>query len=380
MADWQVIKSILTGPYAYLAYVATLGAWIFVALRLKSLRWTMSALSQLPEPDRIRAIELVLGPVPEKISAKKYLRNQRNRLVLIGVLAALVVLSPLFTLSAIEEEDERLMVVSSFFGLWAGEKPPKLPGEKLPGEKLPGEKPPGEKLPGEKLPGEKLPGEKPPGEKPKKVSLKEGSEVRVGSAVEGIIRQIFVTKDATVTQGQQLAIVAREDLEADLEDAEAAKSRAEERKKLLEETSSEQIRVANLELAAAKLYNEQAHQRQIRLRNLPVTARSRAEAENALAAAENSVELAQARLDLVEKNAKSEFEKIRQEVVIADERLRKAKIQVKGATVFAPVSGRVISIMNEGELVSPSSGVPVAVIERSLEPLPPTRAGAWQVQ
>ena len=73
-----VIEAAKSSPLALMALVVILAAWVIAALQVKKSARALAHLRDLPERDRLRALELAMGSVPlkAKLSPEQWLRNR----------------------------------------------------------------------------------------------------------------------------------------------------------------------------------------------------------------------------------------------------------------------------------------------------------------
>ena len=64
-------------PYAFVAYIVALGAWVLVSLRVTRNKNLLKQLVHLPQRDRLRALQAEMGQVPirEGLSPEQYFRS-----------------------------------------------------------------------------------------------------------------------------------------------------------------------------------------------------------------------------------------------------------------------------------------------------------------
>jgi len=85
-------------PLALGMYVLVIVSWLVISLRVKRHRALLRRLDALPEKDRLKALELEIGPLPKKgINAEQWLRAREQvfKLARLGILcvAAIIILS-----------------------------------------------------------------------------------------------------------------------------------------------------------------------------------------------------------------------------------------------------------------------------------------------
>lgn len=85
----QLIPSVATSPLALLAYALTIGAYVFVALRVQRHKNLLQHLSMLPEADRIKALQSELGQAKLRvgISPEQWVRNRIHHYYFLSFIA-----------------------------------------------------------------------------------------------------------------------------------------------------------------------------------------------------------------------------------------------------------------------------------------------------
>ena len=83
----STIQVAATNPLAYGAYIATVLAWFLLGLRVQRHKILLDRLAQIPEKDRLTAIELEMGVVRVKggITAEQWLRSRIHTYYIIGI-------------------------------------------------------------------------------------------------------------------------------------------------------------------------------------------------------------------------------------------------------------------------------------------------------
>jgi hypothetical protein len=86
----KAIPSAAASPLALVAYLATLGAWTLITWRVRRFRELLQKIELLPEPDRIKALQMELGYVPvlKGLTAEQYLRSRIHTLLVRRILGA----------------------------------------------------------------------------------------------------------------------------------------------------------------------------------------------------------------------------------------------------------------------------------------------------
>lgn len=80
----------VTGAFSLVGFLGAVSAWAYVATATARLRTARTSIAQMPERDRIRALEAIYGPIPESITSEKWLAEKRNRLILVAFLGVLI--------------------------------------------------------------------------------------------------------------------------------------------------------------------------------------------------------------------------------------------------------------------------------------------------
>jgi hypothetical protein len=84
----QALPSVAGSPLALIAYLATVVAWTLVAMRVNRFKVLMENIKDLPEPDRLKAIEIEIGrAVPKGMTAKQFLQSRMQFFIFLGFLA-----------------------------------------------------------------------------------------------------------------------------------------------------------------------------------------------------------------------------------------------------------------------------------------------------
>jgi multidrug efflux pump subunit AcrA (membrane-fusion protein) len=325
-----MITSPFLSPYAFLALVATLGAWISTTMRLRTLRWAGRSLRELPEDSRIRAIEAVYGPVPNNLSADQWVKDRRNRLLLIAFIATVAAATPMVLLALDPSPAESVV---RFFGVVVS--------------------PAGASV---------MEPEAQPVAEPAAVDSRQ--LVHVGSGVNGLISEVFVEVQGQVAAGSAIARVGRPDLDEELTRARSALARAETSRDLALATATHQSALADADVWSADLQIQQAKQHLAAVEQIPnlVLRRILEEAELSLETAKHAMSTAEIRRQLLQATIAQELQRAKEEVDAAADRERLALARIKSLTIVSPVSGTILSIAQPGESASMLPGNPVAVI------------------
>ena len=88
----QMLPGIATSPLAMCAYLATIGAYVFVAIRVRRHKDLLHYLTSLPEGDRLKALESELGDATPRrgINAEQWLRSRIHRYYYLAFLATCI--------------------------------------------------------------------------------------------------------------------------------------------------------------------------------------------------------------------------------------------------------------------------------------------------
>jgi hypothetical protein len=72
------------------AYLGALATWAYIAPTLKRLKTAKGNMEGLPPEKQLEVLKLMFGPVPDKISPSQWIRDRRQKLLLIAFIAALI--------------------------------------------------------------------------------------------------------------------------------------------------------------------------------------------------------------------------------------------------------------------------------------------------
>src|SRR5215216_5984142 len=82
------LQDVATSPLALIGYLCVVGAWVFVSDR----RRRLDKLQDLPEEDRIRAIERdYKGNLSQGLSPEQWIRAEKHKYIFFGYLAFIVI-------------------------------------------------------------------------------------------------------------------------------------------------------------------------------------------------------------------------------------------------------------------------------------------------
>ena len=82
----EALKSV-NNAFALAGYLASVGAWAWVVPQTSKLRSAKQSIATVPAEQRLRALEVIYGPIPANISADDWIRDRRNKLLLVTLLA-----------------------------------------------------------------------------------------------------------------------------------------------------------------------------------------------------------------------------------------------------------------------------------------------------
>ncbi len=87
---FSALPEVASSPLAFVAYLAVVGAWLVIALKVRRNRQLLAHLRELPAGDRLAALKAEMGslPVPRELSAEQYLRARIHSYYFRGFLAA----------------------------------------------------------------------------------------------------------------------------------------------------------------------------------------------------------------------------------------------------------------------------------------------------
>jgi hypothetical protein len=85
------LRSVATSPYAFVAYIAVVAAWVYTTIARHRLNKVAQVLKDLPPKDRITLIEQEYRTSPRKgLSAEQWIRARRHTLLLVAFLSVLI--------------------------------------------------------------------------------------------------------------------------------------------------------------------------------------------------------------------------------------------------------------------------------------------------
>jgi ABC exporter DevB family membrane fusion protein len=197
----------------------------------------------------------------------------------------------------------------------------------------------------------------------------ESEAISVGAGIDGVIREMRVKEGEQVKAGEVIAVIERDELQAELEEARAAVARAEAlRERLLTGSRTEERQRAEAQTAAVRAVIKQKKSRYERYEILHTEGVISADA---LDEARKDVEEAEANLQAARKN--EEFvkaEPLPEELDRADAEIRAAKKRqqsvlemMEKCQVRAPMAGTVLRTnMKIGEAYSTFMPVPIVTL------------------
>lgn len=198
-------------------------------------------------------------------------------------------------------------------------------------------------------------------------TLKANKETRVAAKAGGKIVSVRVAEGQNVVRGQLLARLDRDELLAQLKQAQAVLASAQARLAQLEAGSREQeIKSAEAALSSAKANRDDAKKNYERIENLfsqsYATQQQRDSALSQKKMLESQVQQLQENLNLIKnKTTKYDVRVARASVEQAKGQIQLVNAQLKNMTITAPHAGVVAQLLaHEGEVLPP--GAPVAVL------------------
>ncbi len=201
-----------------------------------------------------------------------------------------------------------------------------------------------------------------------------GAEVRVGARVSGKVERLLANIGDRVEQGQVVAQLEKDDLEAVLAQREAEVEMAEAKLAAVESLRPKEIEKAQVDLEESEatfLLAEKELARTRRLHERKVTTLED------LDAAEERFSVARARLasagkalELAEMRYREDLRQARAEVARARSALKNAEVQLSYATITSPIDGVIASVSTEeGETVAATMQSPTFVTVVDLDRL-----------
>lgn len=333
--------SVLWSAVAVTGYAFSLGVWAYVVIRRRQLTHMASRLDHIPEEDRIRALEAVYGPIPEVLDADNWVRERRNRLILIAFLATLIVSIPLTVLAFADDPVDKLARAFN----------------------LPTTDPAGPRV-ARPANGTTSTSTDVPPTPPSSVD-----DVEVGSPIDGTVAEVLVTPNAQVQKGDVLARVRRADLIAEAATAQAESENANSLLKRLEASGRHQADAARHEIERATALHRLSQQRYVRIKRIYDEGRIPLEmvedASQQVIAADAVVATARERNEIIKETLQMQIAAAKDAARTSKERANVAQARAAMLELTAPVAGVVVRAMRPGAVVSVQSGKPVVVLRTS---------------
>ena len=193
-----------------------------------------------------------------------------------------------------------------------------------------------------------------------------GAEVRVGARLSGKVAVLRANIGDSVTRGQVIAELEKEDLEAVLAQREAELQLAQAKSGALHRLFPKEMERASLEITRWQATCTLGEQELARERNLyQQNATSEAAFEQALerlAVAQAQLATAEKAHELVEARHEEDLKQAAAEIARAQSAATNARIQLSYATITAPIDGVIASVSTqEGETVAAGLNAPTFV-------------------
>jgi hypothetical protein len=80
----------VTSILQLVAYLGAVAAWAYVVPTLKRMKTAKQNIEGLPPGDQLVALQVIFGPIPANISSEQWLRDRRQRLLLVAFMVTLV--------------------------------------------------------------------------------------------------------------------------------------------------------------------------------------------------------------------------------------------------------------------------------------------------
>ena len=188
------------------------------------------------------------------------------------------------------------------------------------------------------------------------------NQVNVSSKISARVLDISVNVGSTVAQGDAVIKLDTQDLEAQVNQAQAAVNTANANlANAMNSTRPEQIAQAQGALDSAKATNDVAKKNYDRTKALvDVEAATEVQLETAqqqLTSAESGQKSAEEQLEMLKNGAtETSIDVYKAQVQQAEEGLKTAQVALNNGTITAPISGKVtVKNINKGEMTSPGS-------------------------
>jgi hypothetical protein len=105
------LKQAALSPYAFIGYIAVVGAWAYVVSARNQLRHFADDLRQLPKADRWKAVQQRYNVFPkEGLAAEDYLRSRRQSLLFLAFLSIVVAIVVVVTVAMTQETSRQEIV------------------------------------------------------------------------------------------------------------------------------------------------------------------------------------------------------------------------------------------------------------------------------
>jgi len=193
-----------------------------------------------------------------------------------------------------------------------------------------------------------------------------GAEVRVGARISGRVVRLHANLRDRVEQGQTIAELEQEELQAAVEERQAELELAEAKLTALERVFPREIEKAKAETtrweATVELADKELTRQDELLEQEFISQQERDRAEEKLLVAQAQLETAHKALEVVNANSEEEQKKAAAEVSRAKAALVSAETRLAYATITAPISGVIGSVSTqEGETVAAGLNAPTFV-------------------
>ena len=201
-----------------------------------------------------------------------------------------------------------------------------------------------------------------------------GAEVRVGARISGKVERLLANIGDTVTKGQVVAELEKDDLDAVVAQRHAELNLTEAKLAAVESLLPQEIEKARLDLEENQATLTLAEKILGRTRDLysrdMVSEDERDQAEERYAVASSRVASGRKALDLAQTRYTEELRQAKAEVERARSALKNAQVQLSYATITAPIQGVIASVSTEeGETVAAGMQAPTFVNIIDLERL-----------
>ncbi len=188
------------------------------------------------------------------------------------------------------------------------------------------------------------------------------NQVNVSSKISARVLGISVNVGSTVTEGDAVIKLDTQDLEAQVDQAQAAVNTANANlTNAMKSTRPEQIAQAQADLDSAKATNDVAKKNYDRTKTLAdAGAATEVQLETSqmqLTSAESGQKSAEEQLEMLKNGAtETSVDVYKAQVKQAEEALKTAQTSLNNGTITAPISGKVtVKNINKGEMASPGS-------------------------